>query len=156
MQAMTLPIWVPWVLALCLAWPVIVRLGVPEDARKSTLAIMLVPGLAMALFAVTLSLGSTGGQDELDAAASKAARQASGNYGPVTSDRLVQLMADEVEGDLDAEVSELTTDGANVSYTIELATGSDEAVCFDVMLEPMSSQAPDVRFATVKSRSGNC
>jgi hypothetical protein len=159
---MDLPLWVPWVLALSLALPVALRRGSGTSPTRAGLVAMLVPAVVMALFAAWLSLDRRQiSQDELDAAARDAAAYVRGSFGPVNAGLLANLMAADLGGrELWIEVGELSApDELNAAYTIEVRVsqeGTGPAACFDVNLEVLDAQAPDLRLATVDARSGGC
>jgi hypothetical protein len=158
---MDLPLWVPWVLALSLALPVGLRRGSGTSQSRAGLVAMLVPALAMTLYAAWLSLDRRQvSQEEFDAAARDAAASLDGSLGPVNPDRVASLMAAELGDDVWVERSELSVpDELNASYTIEVRESLDAtepAACIEVHLEVLDGQAPDLRLASVDARSARC
>jgi hypothetical protein len=158
---MDLPLWVPWVLALSLALPVALRYGAGTPPARAGLVAMLVPAVAMALYAAWLSLDRRQvGQDELDAAARDAAAALDGSLGPVNAERVASLVAADLGQEVWVERSELSVpDELNASYTIEVRRSLDEtepAACLGVSLEILHPEAVDLRLAGVEARSGGC
>jgi hypothetical protein len=158
---MDLPLWVPWLLALSLALPVALRRGSGTPQSRAGVVAMLVPALAMTLFAASLSLDrGQVSQDEFDAAARDAAAWLDGSLGPVNAERVASLMAADLGQEVWVERSELSVpDELNASYAIEVRVSVDAtepAACIDVHLEVLDGQAPDLRLASVDARSGGC
>lgn len=163
---MPLPLWVPWTIALSLALPValasLVARGGPGTAlSRAALVTMLVPAIAMALFAGWLSLDRLQvTQEELDAAVRDAASSLDGSLGVVDPDRVGSLVADDLGREVRVERSELeVSDELNAGYTLEVRAdkGADGPVaCLDVGLEVLDARAPDLRLADVEVRSEEC
>lgn len=155
---MELPLWVPWLLVVALVLPVVVG---GSGRPRGLLLVLLAPAVVAALLAVTLTVDRAQvNQEELDEAAIAAAAAVDGSYGPVGTGELVALMRPEVGSDLSFVSSDLVTDDPlAISYTIEVTTSQDEGAptaCFDVRLEVLSQDAPDVRLSDVAARSGAC
>lgn len=157
---MELPLWVPWLLVVALALPVVAR-GSGEPRSRGLLLVLLAPALVMALYAATLTVDrSQVDQEELDEAAAAAAAAVDGSYGAVGTGELTLLMRAELGADVSLVSSELVTDDPlNIAYTIEARASQDTdapVACFDVTLEVVSAEARDVRFSDVAARSGAC
>ncbi|MFA6298360.1 MAG: hypothetical protein WCS84_12695 [Nocardioides sp.] len=158
---MTLPLWVPWLLALSLALPVALRRGSGTPTPRAGLVAMLLPALVMTWFAASLTLDRRQvSQEELDTAARDAAAALDGSLGPVNVERVAGLMAADLGKEIWVESSDLSVQNElNASYTIEarVSVGETEpAACLEVSLELLSEDAPDLRLANVEARSGPC
>lgn len=163
---MSVPLWVPWVLVLSLAWPPLVLAAVVRripDARLSGrgLVALLVPALVMGVAATTMTLDrSRVGQAELDAAVDHAAAALDGSLGAIGPDRVATLVAAELGHDVGVTRSDLSApDPMNASYSIEVRPEGDTdgpVACVEVALEMLDGNAPDLRFADVASRTGAC
>ncbi|MCD4526467.1 hypothetical protein [Nocardioides sp. cx-173] len=157
---MNLPLWVPWVLALTLAFPVALQYAPRPSTSRAMLALTLVPALVMALYAVSLTLDrSRVSQEELDEAAREAAADLSGSLGPVNGEEVASLMAADLGRDVISERGDLqVADEQNAAYVIEVRAGQDapERACLEVSLELLDQDAPDLRLATVEATSGGC
>lgn len=168
---MSVPLWVPWVLVLALAWPVVVLLALsrrgdgagaaPARPSGAILGLLLVPASVMAAVAVTMTVDRLQvGQDELAAAAQEAARTLDGSLGPVDADRVAALVADELGRDVQVERSQLSApDAGSASYEIEVRVSEEDAepaACVAVALQVLTDNATGLRFADVSARSGAC
>lgn len=157
---MTLPLWVPWVLALALVLPVALRLTCRPSAPRVVLVLALAPALVMTLYAATLSLDrSRVSQEELDQAVRDAAADLAGSLGPVNAEDVASLVSADLGRDVWTQRSDLSVaDPQNAGYTIEVRPDLDatERACVEVSLELLDQDAPDLRLATVEARSGGC
>jgi hypothetical protein len=154
-------LWVPWVLVVALALPVLAaRATGPGMSRGATRA-LLVPAGAMTVAAAWMSVDAIRvDQGELDAAVADAVTELDGSFGPVNAHDVTTIVSDRLGHDVWAQRSDPEIpDAQSASWTIEVRlaeSDAEPASCVAVELGVFSADAPDLRFADVSWSQGPC